>query len=116
VAANLLTAIGLPELSVQMQAQFESLAIEPTTKQEMQAAPKGKLARRRDAFVQYKTICAASRARLPRLVRTELSLSRSRRHHRLRSPLPVIWDISIGSRRPCEPLDNPFDARLSPMS
>jgi len=44
VAAGLLTAIGLPELIVQTQQQFESRAIELATGPELMAAIKGKLA------------------------------------------------------------------------
>jgi protein O-GlcNAc transferase len=47
VAASLLTAIGLPELIVQTQEQFESRAIELATRPELMAAIKDKLAENR---------------------------------------------------------------------
>jgi protein O-GlcNAc transferase len=55
VAASLLTAIGLPELITQTQAQFESQAIELATKQEMLVALKGKLARHRSTTPLFNT-------------------------------------------------------------
>jgi protein O-GlcNAc transferase len=47
VAASLLTAIGLPELIVQTQEQFESMAIELATRPELMAAIKDKLVENR---------------------------------------------------------------------
>jgi protein O-GlcNAc transferase len=47
VAASLLTAVGLPELIVQTQDQFESMAIELATRPDRLAAIKGKLAENR---------------------------------------------------------------------
>jgi protein O-GlcNAc transferase len=47
VAASLLTAIGLPELIVQTQEQFESTAIELATRPDRMAAIKSKLAENR---------------------------------------------------------------------
>jgi predicted O-linked N-acetylglucosamine transferase (SPINDLY family) len=47
VAASLLTAIGLPELIVETQDQFENMAIELATRPELLAAIKGKLAENR---------------------------------------------------------------------
>jgi protein O-GlcNAc transferase len=47
VAASLLTAIGLPELIIQTQEQFESIAIELATRPELMAAIKDKLVENR---------------------------------------------------------------------
>jgi len=47
VAASLLTAIGLPELIVQTEEQFESMAIELATRPEQMAAIKRRLAENR---------------------------------------------------------------------
>jgi len=47
VAASLLTAVGLPELIVQTQEQFESVAIELATKPQLLAAIKDKLSENR---------------------------------------------------------------------
>jgi protein O-GlcNAc transferase len=47
VAASLLTAAGLPELIVQTQEQYESVAIELATRAELMAAIKDKLAQNR---------------------------------------------------------------------
>jgi predicted O-linked N-acetylglucosamine transferase (SPINDLY family) len=55
VAASLLTAIGLPELIVQTQEQFESMAIELATRPELMTAIKCKLAENRPTKPLFNT-------------------------------------------------------------